>query len=177
MVQGRAKRLFLCLLFVFGALFSAACDKLFVPGDVPDKPPDIYVLTESGEEIPAVRFGYSWTQVKSGKSEIADSISPLAYEFDPIPVKAGEILQILFDKDHGAPIFSVVFYTEGSEEAVQFEYERNIGGEDPRFAENSVALFPAEESGIFVVNGAWPSWYNDGIDGEAVYAFAVSVGD
>ena len=62
-------------------------------------------------------------------------------------------------------------------QAVQFEYERNIGGEDPRFAENSVALFPAEESGIFVVNGTWPSWYNDGIDGEAVYAFAVSVGD
>ena len=53
----------------------------------------------------------------------------------------------------------------------------NIGGEDPRFAENSVALFPAEESGIFVVNGTWPSWYNDGINGEAVYAFAVSVGD
>ena len=166
------KRRFISLLLT--AVFLTGCAELFTRTDQPSEPPQMTVLTERGE-YPAVRFGYEW-QIRDGEAVIADGVDPLGYAFTPIEAAAGEYVQIAFsDEKYGPTTFTVYFYAEGGDgEGKTVEYDLNRG-DDPRFAERACALFPAVSDGIYVVEAVWPSWYRDGINGEATYAFALSV--
>ena len=169
----KRRRLWLYAVLLILPLLLASCVDFLLYGDVPDEPPQLTVVTETGT-FPATRFGYRWETKKVGV--IADSMSPFEYEFTPIEVNAGTDVQLVFASDAVPYVLNVMFYPDGEENAgSSVEYEENTDGNDPRFAEDSEALFPVTESGIFVVDGLWPVWVKDGINGEAQFAFAVTV--
>lgn len=153
-------------------LFLTGCDALFGPADLPDEPPQMVVLTASGtEEQQASRFGWHWETKEN--AAIADSVDPLTYAYTPIAVPEGETIQLRFDGSREPYVFTVWHYADPEAEGTTIEYDMNRG-DDPRFAENSRALFPAEE-GIYIVEAVWPVWVKDGIKGDAIYGFAVEV--
>jgi hypothetical protein len=162
----------LCVILPLLLLISlTACD-FFAVKDTSTEPPQMVVITENAR-IRAQRFSYTWET--SAGANVADSVDPRTFAYDPIPVKEGELLQFVFEEGKEASVFTIWFYPEGSEEGITVEYEMNYQGIDPRFAEGSRALFEATENGVYVVEAHWPSWVRDGINGEAAYGFAVSV--
>ena len=165
------KKLPIAGLTVLLLFILAGCD-LFAVKDTSTEPPQLVVLTESGR-IRAQRFGFQWET--SATSVIADSVDPSTYAYEPIRVTAGETLQLAYEEGKAPQVFTLWFYPGGEEERIAVSYELNRGGDDPRFAEDAVALFEVSESGVYVVEALWPSWVKDGINGEAFYGFAVSV--
>ena len=155
------------LLFILAfLLILASCDKLFIPGDVPDGPSPLTITSEAGERT-SEPLNYFWEKRKTGEKTEQTGLDPFSLEYDPLIVQPGEEIRFTFADDNNPWLMNLEFYQAdgngGYREAVFLPHK---DGED--------FLYPApEEDGILVVNAIWPVWVNTGIKAEVTYAFNI----
>ncbi len=167
------------LLLVFAAALFCGCA---FSADVPREPPQMNVRTQAGE-TGAVRFGWEWELMKRrnevGSGIIADSVDPLLWEYDPIPVFTGEDLTFVFPEGMEPLGVSVDFYPlneagEADRDKVHHmiaeRYAANPENENRGVRMRKDWGLPAQD-GIFVVEA---KWNKPRYRGEATYAFAVT---
>lgn len=118
--------------------------------------PEIRVVSDGGEEVPAVRGSYCWSG--SGRSVCADSVAPpeLVASLSPAPVPRESILGFRFAR---RPV-------EGSLEVRRWT---GTASERVRFVRPGAFALP-EQSGEYVysVSARWP-------EGDVTWAFRVRV--
>ncbi len=157
------------------ALFCAfaSCDKLFIPGDVPDGPSALTLSSEAGERT-AEPLSYYWEKTKTEVRTEIEGPDPLNVEYDPLVVQPGERMRFTFAEENNPWMLNVDFYESdgngGFLEAVvltPLEEEDGSGSKDAFFY--SAPL----EDGILVVTALWPIWVNTGISAVLTYAFYV----
>ena len=69
-----------CLVFLL-----TSCDKLFIPGDVPDGPSALTLTSEAGERT-AEPLSYFWEKTKTETTTEKEGPDPLTIEYDPLVV-------------------------------------------------------------------------------------------
>ena len=157
------KKLLFILTFI---LLLTSCDKLFIPGDVPDGPSPLTITSEAGERT-SDPLNYYWEKRKTGEKTEQTGLDPFSIEYDPLIVQPGEEIRFTFADENKPWLMNLEFYQAdgngGYREAVYLSHKE---GED--------LLYPApDEDGILVVNAIWPVWVNTGIKAEVTYAFYI----
>lgn len=157
------KKLLYILTFL---LVFTSCDKLFIPGDVPDGPSALTISSEAGERT-SEPLNYYWEKRKTGEKTERTGADPFSMEYDPLVVQPGEEMRFTFADGNNPWIMNLEFCQAdgdgGYREAVNLSRKE---GED--------FVYPApEEDGILIVNAVWPVWVNTGIRAEVTYAFYV----
>ena len=160
------KKLLFVITFVLILFSCASCDKLFIPGNVPDKPPALTVSSEAGERT-SEPLNYYWEKRKTGEKSEQTGYDPFSIEYDPLVVQPGEEMRFTFADGNNPWIMNIEFSQAdgngGYREAVTLSHK-----------EGEELLYPApEEDGILVVNALWPVWVNTGIRAEVTYAFYI----
>ena len=154
-------------------LFLCSCDKLFIPGDVPDGPSALTLTAEDGERV-AEPLRYFWEKTKTEERTEREGPDPLEADYDPLVVQPGETLRFTFADQNNPKIMNLWYYEADGDggflEGVvltPLEAEGDSGGEE-------AYLYSAPlEDGILAVEAVWPSWINSGISAEVTYAFCV----
>ncbi|MBO6052214.1 MAG: hypothetical protein J6Q17_00615 [Clostridia bacterium] len=154
-------------------LLCVSCDKLFIPGDVPDGPSALTLSSEAGERT-AEPLSYYWVKTKTDVRSEVEGPDPLSVEYDPLVVQPGEPIRFTFADDNAPWILNVAFRASDGEggflERVMLS-QPDSGNEN---TENNVFVFSApDEDGILIAEAHWPRWVNTGISAEVTYAFYV----
>ena len=168
---GRIPAAFLLILTLL--LSCISCDKLFIPGDVPDGPSALTLSSEAGERT-AEALSYYWVKTKTDVKSEKEGPDPLSIEYDPLIVQPGEPIRFTFADNNAPWIVNVAFCQADGEggflDRVMLSKPES-GDED---AHDDVFLFTApEEDGVLIVEALWPAWVNTGIKAEVTYAFYV----
>ena len=71
------------LLILTLLLSCISCDKLFIPGDVPDGPSALTLSSEAGERT-AEALSYYWVKTKTDVKCEKEGPDPLSIEYDPL---------------------------------------------------------------------------------------------
>lgn len=165
-------------------LLPVSCDKLFIPGNVPDGPSALTLSSEAGERT-AEPLSYYWVKTKTDERTEKEGPDPMAAEYDPLVVQPGETIRFTFADGNDPWILNLMFYESdgngGYREQVvlsPLESLEQLEPPEPPEGEGSgsgkVYLYSApEEDGLFVAEAMWPRWVNTGISAEATYAFYV----
>ena len=160
----------LCLSFL---PMLGSCDKLFIPGGVPDAPSALTLTSEAGERT-ADPLSYYWVKTKTDERTEKEGPDPLSAEYDPLVVQPGETLRFTFAEDNEPPVMSVLFYESdgggGYLDPVDLYRLDSVAGADGKKPWEYAA---PEEDGLLVVEAVWPRWVNSGISAEVTYAFSV----
>ena len=159
------KKLILAALLSFLCLFTS-CDKLFIPGNVPDTPPVLTISAEAGERT-AEPLSYYWEKMKTEEKTELEGADPLTAEYDPFIVQPGEEMRFTF-ADQNEPYIMNVSFCQADGGGGFLEAVTLSCAEEDKF------LYSApEEDGILIVNAIWPVWVNTGIKAEVTYAFYI----
>ena len=160
----------LCLAVLLAA---GSCDKLFIPGDVPDGPSALTLTSEAGERT-AEPLSYYWIKRKTDERTEEEGPDPLTAEYDPLVVQPGETIRFTF-ADGGDPYTINLRYYESDRAGGYLDpvdlYPLN-NNNDPG-GENPWEYSAPEEDGLLVAEAFWPVWVNTGISAEVTYAFYV----
>ena len=167
------------LLLVFAAALFCGCA---FSADVPREPPQMNVRSQAGE-TGAVRFGWNWyvqrRWSKNGWGMTVDSVDPLLWEYEPIPVFTEEDLTFVFPEGREPDGVSVDFYPFNEDGEADWDsvyrfipeqYAANPENENTSVVLRNDADLHAQD-GIFVVEA---KWNKTRYRGEATYAFAVT---
>lgn len=152
-------------------LLLCSCDKLFIPGDVPDSPPALTLTSEAGERT-AEPLSYYWRKTKTDEETRREGPDPLDAEYDPLVVQPGETIRFAFADQSSRPILNILYYeADGNGGFLDGVALRRLEAEDDS---GGAFLYSAPpEDGILAVEALWPRWVNSGISAEVTYAFYV----
>lgn len=167
------KRIILMLWIAAVLVLSCAlvsCDKLFIPGDVPDGPSALTLSSDAGERT-SEPLSYNWRKTKTDTVSGKEGPDPLSASYDPLIVQPGERLCLTFADGNVPWIVNAMFYeSDGEGEFLEMtalpQPEKEEGGDAYFFS-------APEEDGVIVVEALWPRWVNTGISAEAIYGFYV----
>ena len=166
------KRIAICV-FVCLAVMITSCDKLFIPGDVPDGPSALTLTSEAGERT-AEPLSYFWEKTKTETTTEKEGPDPLTIEYDPLVVQPGETIRFTF-ADRNDPWKLNVYYCESDGQGGWLEKTLlpSPEGDEARDEEGAYLFSAPLEDGILIAEALWPVWVNSGIRAEVTYAFYV----
>ena len=147
----------------------ASCDKIFIPGDVPDDPSALTLSSEAGERT-SEPLRYYWKKTKTDVTTEKDGPDPLNAEYDPLVVQPGETIRFTFADQNDPWNMNVQFYASDGNGG----YLEPTDLSEAETEDGAAFAFSAPfEDGILLVNAIWPIWVNTGISAEVTYAFYV----
>ncbi len=173
------KRVYAVLVLILSVSLFCGCA---LSADVPREPPQMTVRSQAGK-TGAVRFGWEWEIMKRrnevGPGIISDSVDPLLWEYDPIPVFTGEDLTLVFPEGMDPLGVSVAFYLlneagEADRDAVHHMIAERFGD---RGGDGSWGVVLRGEWGLHAQDGIFgveAEWNKPRYRGRATYAFAVT---
>ena len=160
-------------LFAVLLLLLASCDKLFIPGDVPDGPSALTLTAEAGDRT-AEPLSYYWEKTKTDARTELEGPDPLTAECDPLVVQPGETIRFTFAEDNDPYLMNLWFYeSDGGGGYLDRVVLSPLSMEDDSDEEDPFAYSAPNEDGILVAEAIWPSWVNSGISAEVTYAFRI----
>ena len=154
-------------------LSLCSCDKLFIPGDVPDGPSALTLTAEDGERT-AEPLSYFWEKTKTEERAERDGPDPVDAEYDPLVVQPGETIRFTFADQNDPYILNLWYYEADGEGGFLDKVVLTPLDEESGDGERKAYCYAAPvEDGILAVEAVWPSWVNSGISAEVTYAFYV----